>query len=186
MVAELETYLDQLLSVRQDAGGLMTGLSDSQFAWRPAANRWSMSECFDHLNLSAQRLFIPAMDAAIASAKQRGLTSSGPFVHPVMQRIFLHLSEPPPKLRFKAPGTVKQAQARPLTIVRDEFLSWQDRIGERIRQADGLDLRRARAGSPLPGWRWTLGTFFAVTLAHERRHIWQAREIRKEAAFPPA
>jgi hypothetical protein len=186
VVAELEAYLDQLVSVRQDAAGLMTDLSDHQFNWQPAPGRWSMAQCFGHLNLSARQLFIPGIDGAIADARRRNLTSPGPFVHPALQRIFLRLSEPPPRIRFKAPRAVKQAETRPLAAVRDEFLEWQDRLGERMRQADGLDLRRARHRSPMPGWRWTLGTFFAITLAHERRHIWQAREVRKEPAFPKA
>ena len=103
------------------------------------------------------------------------------------QRILLRLSEPPPTIRFKAPGAVKQAESRSLAAVRDEFLGWQDRLAERLREADGLDLRKARHRSPMPGWRWTLGTFFAITLAHERRHIWRREEsLRKEPAFPKA
>ena len=60
MIAELETYQDQLLSIRQDAEGLMSHLRDDSFNWRPAPNSWSMSDCFDHLNMSAATLFIPA------------------------------------------------------------------------------------------------------------------------------
>jgi hypothetical protein len=181
---ELETYLDQLLSVRQDADGLMSGLTEKQFNWRPEPRRWSMAECFDHLNITAEQLFIPRIDAAIALARQRGLTGPGPFVYPALQRIFLRLSEPPPKIRFKAPAAVKPKQTRPLTTVRNDFMTWQDRLGDRIRQADGLDLRRARHPSPMPLWQWSLGTFLAVMLAHERRHVWQAREVRKTSGFP--
>ena len=38
--AELESYQDQLLSIRQDATGLMSGLSDAQFNWQPEPGRW--------------------------------------------------------------------------------------------------------------------------------------------------
>lgn len=186
MQPELETYLDQLMSIRQDAGGLMSTLTEEQFSWRPAPNRWSMCDCFEHLNITAEKLFVPRIDAAMADARRRGLTSAGPFVYSALQRIFLRLSEPPPKLRFKAPRAVKPQQTRPLAAVRGDFMMWQDRLGERIRQADGFDLQRARHGSPMPFWRWSLGTFLAVTLAHERRHIWQAREVRNAAGFPQA
>jgi len=181
---ELETYLDQLLSIRQDADGLMSQLTAEQFDWRPGPGRWSMSECFDHLNMSADRLFIPAIDGAIADGRRRGLTGAGPFVYPALQRIFLRLSEPPPRIRFKAPGAVKPKLTRPLAAVRSDFMTWQDRLDERIRQADGLDLQRARHRSPMPLWQWSLGTFLAVALAHERRHIWQAREVRNASGFP--
>jgi hypothetical protein len=65
------------------------------------------------------------------------------------------------------------------------FSAWQDRLVERVRRADGLDLRRARRRSPiLPIMKWSLGTMFALVLTHERRHIWQARQVRNEQRFP--
>jgi hypothetical protein len=186
VIAELETYQDQLLSIRQDAQGLMHGMSDTQFNWRPAPNRWSMGDCFQHLNRCAENLFVPGIDSAIATARSKGLRSPGPFVYPALQRMFLRTNEPPPRLRFKAPAGVRPGQPKPLAAVGQEFLAWQDRIAERIKQADGLDLLAARARSPLRVWKWSLGTFFAVTLAHERRHIWQARQVRNERGFPEA
>ena len=183
MIAELETYQDQLLSIRQDAEGLMSGLTDEAFNRRPAPNRWSMGECFQHLNICAATLFVPGIDAAIASAKTEGLRSNGPFVYPALQRWFLHISEPPPKVRFRAPRAVHAPQTNPLADVRREFLDWQDRFAERIGQADGLDLARARARSPMPLWKWRLGAYIAIALAHERRHIWQARQVRNDPGF---
>ena len=60
-----------------------------------------------------------------------------------------------------------------------EFMDWQDKFGDTIRLADGLDLRRARGRSPaFPLVKWSLGSQFAITLAHERRHLWQARQVR--------
>ena len=63
MTAELEGYRDQLLSIQQDTSGIVANLSDGQFNWRPAANRWSIGECFDHLNATA-RAYMPAIDRA--------------------------------------------------------------------------------------------------------------------------
>jgi len=65
------------------------------------------------------------------------------------------------------------------------FADWQDRLVERIKTADGFDLRRVRRRSPvLPLMKWSLGTMFALVLAHERRHIWQARQVRNQKGFP--
>lgn len=186
MIAELETYQDQLTSIRQDAGGLMSGLTDAQFNWRPAPNRWSVGECFEHLNISAGQVFIPGIDAAIATARRQGLRSPGPFVYSAPQRFFLRITEPPPRVRFKAPPLIRPASLKPLEAVRSEFLAWQDRLSERLHQADGLDLCKARQASPLKIWRWSLGAYIAIMLAHERRHIWQARQVRNERSFPAA
>jgi hypothetical protein len=183
MIPELETYQDQLLSIKQDAEGLMSVLTEAQFNWRPAIDRWSIGECFDHLNATA-RLFVPAIDAAIATARAREWRSQGPFVYPLFERIFLRLSEPPPRIRFRAPGAFRPAAARSPDDVGREFMDWQEKLGERLAHADGLDLRRARHRSPAIGiFRWSLGTMFAVMLAHQRRHIWQARQVLNQPGF---
>jgi hypothetical protein len=177
--AALEGYQDQLLSIRQTVPGLVANLSDAQFAWSPGPKRWSMAQCFDHLNATA-RAFVPAIDKAMEDARARGLTGSGPFGYSLFERIFLRSTEPPPGMRFPAPRILAPAPpGKPMAAVLSEFMEWQDRLDERIRLADGLDLRRARARSPaFPLFVWSLGALFAITLAHERRHIWQAGQVR--------
>ena len=178
MNAAIEGYLDQLLSIRQEVPGLVANLSEEQFGWTPGPKRWSMALCFDHLNATA-RAFVPAIDSAIKDARARGLTGPGPFRHPLFERLFLRSTEPPPGLRFPAPRVLAPAPGKAMAEILSEFTDWQDRIDERIRLADGLDLRRARARSPaFPLFAWSLGSLFAITLAHERRHLWQARQIR--------
>ena len=176
--AAIEGYLDQLLSIRQQVPGLVANLSEEQFGWSPGPKRWSMAQCFDHLNVTA-REFVPAIDRAIADARARGLTGSGPFTYSLFERLFLRSTEPPPGLRFPAPRVLRPAPGKPMAAILSEFTDWQDRLDARLRLADGLDLRRARARSPaFPLFVWSLGSLFAITLAHERRHLWQVRQIR--------
>src|SRR5262245_47117128 len=94
MNSEIEGYQDQLLSIRQDAPGIVGGLAEDGVNWRPAPNRWSIGECFAHLNVSAKRS-IEALDEAIADARARGLTASGPFTYPLLERLFVRSQEPP-------------------------------------------------------------------------------------------
>ena len=178
MNAAIEGYQDQLLSIRQQVPGLVANSTEEQFGWLPGPKRWSMALCFDHLNAAA-RAFVPAIDKATEDARARGLTSSGPFGYSLVERLFLRSTEPPPGLRFPAPRVLAPAPGKSMAEILSEFMEWQDRLGERIRLADGLDLRRARARSPaFPVLVWSLGSLFAITLAHERRHLWQARQIR--------
>jgi hypothetical protein len=182
--AELESYQDQLLSIRQDATGLMSGLSDVQFNWQPEPGRWSMAGCFDHLNLSAAQLFIPRIDKAIAIARAEDLKSNGPFAYSAFERWCVRTNDAPPRMRYKAPRRVRPAAGKPLDQVRADFLRWQDELGRRIQESDGLDLRRAKYKSPIPLVKWSLGAFFQLMLAHERRHVWQARQVRQNPQFP--
>src|SRR5262245_45112089 len=180
MNAEIEGYQDQLLSIRQDAPGILAGLSGDEVNWRPAADRWSIGECFDHLNVSAKRS-IETVDEAIAGARAGGLTGSGPFVYPLLERLFVASLEPPPKFRARARSYLEPARQVDTEAVLREFFGWQDQFNDRIRRADGLDLRRVRVRSPVVSWlRYSLGTAIATFLAHERRHLWQARRVRQE------
>ena len=178
MNAAIEGYLDQLLSIRQEVPGLVARLSADQFGRPPGPKRWSMAQCFDHMNATASA-FVPAIDTAMADARARGLTGSGPFAYSLFERLFLRFTEPPPMLRFPAPRVLLPAPGKPMAAILDEFMEWQHRLDDRLRQADGLDLCRARARSPaFPLLVWSLGSLFAITLSHERRHLWQARQIR--------
>jgi hypothetical protein len=181
---ELEIDLEQIRYIRQDVGALVANLTPAQFNWRPAADRWAIGECFDHLNLTAAA-FVPAIDLTIADARARGLRSDGPFVYPLLERWFVASNEPPPKRRFRAFKAYRPASRLEPQPVMIAFHAWQDQLAERVAAADGLDLRRARRRSPiLPLVKWSLGTMLALVLAHERRHIWQARQVRNDRRFP--
>ena len=184
MNPELQGYGDQLLSVRQDAVGLMSGLSDAQFNWQPAPGRWSMAGCFDHLNKSAAGLFIPIIDKAIAGARARNLRGDGPFAYSAFERWCVRNNDAPAKMRFKSPKKFHPAPQLSIDRVRSEFVRWQDELGTRLRDADGFDLRRAKQAWPFWPLTWSLGGLIQMMLAHERRHVHQAREVRQNSAFP--
>ena len=162
----------------------MSGLTDAQFNWQPGPARWSMAGCFDHLNKSAAGLFIPKIDAAIAAANAQGLKSNGPFAYPALARWLVRTSDAPAGMKFKAQKDFQPAPHLSIDEVRAQFTRWQDELGARLRNADGLDLRRARAIFPFWPLKFSLGSLIQMMLAHERRHVHQAREVRQNPAFP--
>ena len=184
MTPELEIFLEQIRYIRQDVAALVANLSDDMFSWRPAPDRWSIGECFEHLNLTAAA-YVPAIDATLADARARNLRARGPFVYPLLERWFLASTEPPPRRRMRAFKAYRPPSHLRRDDVMNAFAGWQDCLADRINAADGLDLRQARQRSPiLPVLKWSLGTMFALVLAHERRHIWQARQVRNNRRFP--
>jgi hypothetical protein len=184
MNAELQGYGDQLLSIRQDATGLMSGVSDAQFNWQPAPGRWSMAGCFDHLNKSAADMFLPVIDKAIAHARANGMKNNGPFAYPALERWAIKNNDAPAKMKFKAPNKFQPAPALPVEQVRADFLRLQDELLKRMHDADGLDLQRAKQVWPFWPLKFTLGGLMLMMMSHERRHIHQAREVRQNPGFP--
>lgn len=181
--AELSEYRRQLRDARADAEKLVEGLSDDQFNWRPAPGRWSIAECLDHLNNGWRVL--EKLDHKIAKAAEQGVRGEGPYSHPLLGRIYVRFVEPPPKIRVRAPKAYVPKPDQPLAAVAPRFLELQDEIIRRVVAADGLDIGQIRMSSPISRrFRMSLGQWFAFLAAHERRHLWQAWQVRKHPNFP--
>ncbi|MEZ5353234.1 MAG: DinB family protein [Bryobacteraceae bacterium] len=181
---EIERLLYQVKVVREDGAGLLDGLSEEQAQWAPAQGQWSMVQCFEHLNVSNEKL-LSQFRAAVADARQRGILGDGPFVYGWLGRWFLKLMAPPVKRRFKAPAAFQPGPRKTLAEVREQWESSHEELDKVIRSANGLDLARVKVTSPAASFlRYSLGVAFWILTAHDRRHIWQARQVRNAAGFP--
>ncbi len=181
--AELSGYRREIHEVRADAEKLLEGISENQFNWKPSPERWSIAQCLDHLNSGWGAL--PKLDRVISAADEQGVRGGGPYRHPVLGKLYLRFTEPPPKIRVPAPRRFRPAPERSISDVVPRFLQLQQEILTRIESADGLDLGRIRLSSPISRrFRISLGQWFGFLAAHERRHLWQAWRVRRHADFP--
>ena len=184
LTPEIQHFRKQFEQLSADANALVAPLTDDQFNWHPAPGAWSIAQCIDHLNVTA-RMYLPMLDEGIADAIRRGLYAEGPFRYNLINRIVARSMEPPYWVRTKTPKAFQPPPNRPRHDVMAAFHAYQVQYIDRLRQANGLDLARATAASPVLTWlRFQLGTAFAFTTAHERRHLWQARRITEHSEFP--
>ena len=179
MHPELEQYRQQFEQIAGQAQGLAAGLTEAQFSWRPAPDQWSIEECLSHLTMVGQ-VELLAIEAAIDSAKARGITGSGAFEYPIWERYILRETEPPVRHAMPAPKRFVPLHGQPVTGVLPTFLHVQRNFGIQIERADGLDLRRVKVPTPIMSLlKLSLGSTLAQAAAHERRHIEQARRVRE-------
>ena len=184
LAPELDEFRRQFEQLANDADALVAPLSDAQFTWNPRPNAWSVAECIDHLNVTA-RLYLPVLDEGIANAIRQGQYSEGPYAYWWLARMFVRMFEPPPRFRTKTPVAFRPPSGRTRHEIMAAFRAYQVQYVDRLRQANGLDLARARARSPVVSWMvFPLGCGFAAMAAHERRHLWQARQVTETPGFP--
>lgn len=184
LAPEIDELRAQFERLSADADALAATLTDEQFGWRPAPEAWSVGECLDHLNATA-RTYLPVMDEGIAEAIRRGLYAGGPFTYNWIGRLCVYLVAPPARVRVKARRQFQPAPGRPRHEVLAAFRAYQVQYIDRLRQANGLDLARARVASPVARWvRIPLGSSFAMMVAHERRHLAQAQRVVEAPGFP--
>jgi hypothetical protein len=183
---ELETFRESFEQIANEADALAGALTNEQFNWRPPSGGWSVAQCIEHLNATA-RQYLPRFDEGIAEAIRRGLYGEGPFRYRWLGRKMVQSQEPTTKRKFKAAKAFLPPPSRPRQESMAAFRAYQVQFIDRLRQANGLDLSRARIRSPVVSWlRLQLGLGFALMVAHERRHLLQARNVINDPAFPAA
>jgi hypothetical protein len=184
LVADLADCLRQLDSVDADTASLLNGMTEAQFHWSPVSARWSIAQCLVHLVILGGK-YLPIIDETIENAHADRLLSRGPFRYGFVERWFIRSTEPPPRIRLRTPLSARPPDDQPLPGVIANFLTMQDDLRKRIRAANGIDLGRAKVTSPfIRALKMGLGPCFEFLAAHERRHLWQAWQVRKDQKFP--
>jgi hypothetical protein len=166
-----------------DARALVAGLTEASGAWRAAPGSWSVAECLDHL-ATANRVYLGAMRPAAERALAAGRTRKGPARPGLIGGWFARMQEPPvkPRLKSKAPKLIRPRPSPPLGEAIRDFLASQDDVRAFLRSFAAIDLAGVRFPNPfVAGVRFSLATGLHVIASHERRHLWQAWNVRKAA-----
>ena len=182
LAPEIDELRNQFEQLSAEADALTAQLTDEQFAWRPNQDAWSIADCLDHLNATA-RVYLPALDEGISEAIRRGVYGEGPFKYNWLGRLSVHFSDT--RLRLKAPDDMQPVKGRTRREILSAFKAYQVQFVDRLRQANGIDLARARVRVPVSSWiRIPLGSGFVLMVAHARRHLVQARRVLDAQGFP--
>jgi hypothetical protein len=184
LAPELDALRKDFEALSAEADGIAAPLTDEQFHWQPRPDAWSVAQCLEHLNATA-RAYLPMLDDGIADAIRRGVYQHGPFAYNWIGRLMVWVVSPTTKVKAKAPRPFQPVAGRARHEVMAAFRAYQVQYIDRLRQANGLDLARARVVSPAAKWlRMPLGSGFLTMIAHERRHLAQARRVLQAPGFP--
>lgn len=175
---DLATLHDQLDAAERDARDLVSGLSEADGAWRPAAGAWSIAECLDHL-ATGNRVYLAPMQAAAESARREGNWRKAPATPGWAGWWFVRYLEPPPKwwTRLPAPKSIRPNVTR-LGEAFAGFLASQQALRGFLTAHADLDFTSTRFPNPFIRIPFRLATGMHVLTAHERRHLLQARTVR--------
>ena len=178
---ELQQLVRELDTAQDDAAALVQGVDAAGGAWRVEPDSWSIAECLDHL-ATANRVYLRAMQPAADHARQQGHLRRGPARPGVLGRMFIKWMEPPvrPRMRGKAPRLIRPREQPPLENAYADFLAQQDQVRAFIDANGDIDLAGVTFPNPfISGLRWSLATGLNVITSHERRHLWQAWNVRR-------
>jgi hypothetical protein len=181
---ELQQLDDAYAAIERDALNLVAGLSEDSGRWRGHPDTWSIAECLDHLAVG-NRIYLDAMRSAAIRARAAGRLRSRAALPGFVGRIFVSYMEPPVKRKLKAPGRIRPRTSPPLAQTATSLLESHRAFRAFLQEYAHLDLARIRFVNPfIPVIRFSLATGLHVIAAHDRRHLWQAWQVRRMAGIP--
>ena len=179
MHPQLEEYQNQFRSLKSEATALVDDVDDDLLTTPPDEETWSVAQVFDHLNTAGWLLLNP-LEEAIRDGHENERYGDPPFRYGFVSRWFVRSMRPSSGWTFTAPSVFEPVSPETLYAdeVVEEFRALQDQFASCVGEAETLDLRGIRLASPaVPLLRLSLGAWFEATLAHEERHLEQARTI---------
>lgn len=179
--ADLRNLHDQLDAAERDARALVDGLTEAQGVWQPQLGSWSIAECLDHI-ATGNHVYLQAMLEPAARARVRGQLRSRPAQPGFIGHLFARSFEPPPAWwsRRKAPRKIRPRSVRSLAEAFADLVASQADFREFLFAQADLDLASIRFPNPfVRGIRFSIATGLHVIAAHQRRHLWQAWQVRR-------
>lgn len=190
MVSPDETQLDrwpeELLLIEQEVRRDLGQLSAEQFTWRPAEGKWSVAECLDHLAV-VTGLMLEKARPVLAQARAEGKTGQGPYRYGLLGGWFVRMMEKPGKRPMPAPKNFVPGSHLEKAMVLARYAAVMQEFAQTMETSYGLPLDRLKARSAAEGGGWlrfNLAAWYAASLAHNRRHVAQAKRVLGAPGFP--
>lgn len=179
----LQTLLDQIAACEQDAARLVAGLDDDAVNWRPesggGARGWSIAQCLSHLAMTNTR-YLQGWDEAVMRARTAGSGAFTGLAPTFVGRWFVKTLEPPVTRKVKTFASVTPDEYVSRDQLVSAFAASHDPYRTLVREAATLDVNRVVGPNAfVPRLKMRLSTVLLVIPAHDRRHLWQAANVRR-------
>ena len=185
-LATRETILKQMRDSEEAASRLFEGVSEIQGNWQPHSGRgWSIWQCVEHLSLTNQ-VYAAALKEGLANAdSSQKIATAGEITPGWFGRFFISKVEPPVGIGVKTKPKATPGQKGDLGQAFARFAESHEALRGIVTLWDSVDLNRVRYPNPfLPLVRFTIGTGLLIANAHDRRHLWQAQQVKLAAGYP--
>jgi hypothetical protein len=180
----LPSLLSGLDAVAADAHATFGALDTRQLNWRPDTTRWSVAQCLDHLH-AANRLMLRSSQDAVDGTHARTIWQRLPLVPTLFGRMLIRSQAPQATRKFTAsPLATPAASDIPADVVA-RFLAQNAELKRWLSQLDEAHAARMVMTSPFVAFiTYSVLDGARLVLAHDHRHIEQARRVMQSPGFP--
>lgn len=178
MRIELSRCEREIEALIADVRALLEPLTDDEVRRQPAPGRWSVSQCLDHLVITAH-MYEQALREAAAIPNQPAATPDPkrPYRPSWFWRWMVKQAGPSGKRRVKTAPAFYPHEQRPKSDLEADFAAAHRSFLASLLPFDSLDLGKAKVTSPFVKWlKFPAGMVLELVPAHARRHLLQAAE----------
>jgi hypothetical protein len=179
-----EEILDELEALSKDTETVFGGLNAGQINWKPAADAWSIGQCFDHL-VTANLEYFPQIDQIVKREKRTTMWQKMPFLPGFFGKIVIGVVDPNSVKKLKAPRIIRPSSSNIDPSIITNFIAQQHEVIGKIKATMGMNLEKIIIYSPITKVViYSLLDAYRVIAAHERRHFNQAQRLKEMPGFP--
>jgi hypothetical protein len=171
LLSSLEQEVEKHLA---EAVGIFQNLPEETLLKPAPDGGWSMLQCLAHLN-SYGRFYLPAISYAINHPS--GNSANEKFKSGWLGNYFTQMMQPGNSTKkYKSPKAHSPAPRLDTCAVVAEFIQQQEQLTDCLRKAKAIDINATRVPVSFSKWiRLKLGDTFRFLIAHNERHILQAK-----------
>ena len=182
---EIDQARDYLQRSRNRVLQVTEGLSEAQFRFKPAADRWSIAENLEHVVIVQERVLGPVREQLKQAPPLAPGTDSRQIETIVLERV------PDRSMKAKAPAPIEPAGRWTLAETLERYSQNSERLVEFLESTP--DLREhSLESAPLKfltnGAFTSMDSYQLLLLAagHEERHVRQIEEVKADPHYPRA
>jgi uncharacterized damage-inducible protein DinB len=174
--AERAKGIRYLAETRKGVEDAVKGLTDAQWKYKPAPDRWSIAEIVEHLAVIEdviKGVFAKLPDGPPPAADREATKIDQELLAKTLDRTTKY--EAPPQARPAARWTAEGAL--------QHFIQSRTQTGELLRSTPDLRAHTVThpVFGPMDGYQWVL-----AAAAHSARHTQQILEVKADPGFPAA
>lgn len=182
--AEVEKLEQDVRAIGENAKREFGMLSKDQLNWKPAPDRWSVAQCFDHL-ITTNVAYFPVLESIAKGEKRTTLVERLPILPKLWAKLFIKSLDPNATRKLKAPASFQPSASDLSESIINDFVDHQRIVAESMDKTKQLNLERVVITSPAaPVVTYSLMDAFRILVIHEQRHFQQAKRVAEDLKFP--
>lgn len=184
MGRQIQNTIAQFDKVTAEAKSLFGNLSAQQLNWKPAAEKWSIAQCLDHLIVS-NSTYYPQFEEIASGKHKNSLYQNIKFISKFFGNYLIKETGAVVAKPMQSPPAFVPSQSEIAACIVSDFEIHQKEFVSAFQPLEHADLDKTIISSPaLKIITYSLTDLFAILVGHEQRHLTQAKNVLKHESFP--